>query len=221
MCCAHSPPPLVQLLAYPPAGVIIAGITILLSTAQSVNATQGALIDLFERIENFFRRLEAYIELPPTARMTDVIVKVMVEVLLILALATREIKQGKIKTFLRRLEGRSDIEDALRRLDSLTQEESRMAAAQGLRATHGVAEGVKIIADDMHCIDDRVMAIEDRVRSVDDKVIDVDDKIDAIIDDGEKARGELRQLANDVGHQKRNQLRQDLRTLAFSPRSIY
>ena len=63
---------------------------------QGVSAGQGALFDLFDRIGNFFRRLEAYIELPPTAGMTDAIVNVMVEILLILALATNEIKQGKI-----------------------------------------------------------------------------------------------------------------------------
>jgi hypothetical protein len=45
---------------------------------------------------------------------------------------------------MRKLVGRSNIEDALRRLDKLTQEESRMAAAEGLRATHGVGEGVKV-----------------------------------------------------------------------------
>ena len=43
-----------------------------------------------------FRRLETYTELPPTNEMTDMIIKVMVEVLLILALVTREIKQGKL-----------------------------------------------------------------------------------------------------------------------------
>ena len=63
--------------------------------AQAVNASQGVLVDLFERIENFFRRLEAYVELPPTEGMMDIIVKVMAEVLLILALATKEIKQGR------------------------------------------------------------------------------------------------------------------------------
>ena len=44
-------------------------------------------------------RLGTYIELPPTAEMTDIIVKVMVEVLLILALVTKEIKQVKISKF--------------------------------------------------------------------------------------------------------------------------
>ena len=45
-------------------------------------------------------RLGRYIELPATAEMTDIMVKVMVEVLLILALVTREIKQGKISEFI-------------------------------------------------------------------------------------------------------------------------
>jgi len=43
-----------------------------------------------------FRRLETYTELRPTKEMTDIIIKVMVEVLLILALVTKEIKQGKL-----------------------------------------------------------------------------------------------------------------------------
>jgi hypothetical protein len=51
--------------------------------------------DLFERIEFFFRRLEAYNEVPPTAAMTDIITKIMVEVLTIFGIATKEIKQGR------------------------------------------------------------------------------------------------------------------------------
>jgi hypothetical protein len=47
------------------------------------------------RIENFFRRLESYTEVPPTAAMTDVIAKIMIEVLSILAIATKEIKQRR------------------------------------------------------------------------------------------------------------------------------
>jgi len=59
------------------------------------------------------------------------------------------------------LVGRTDIEDALGRLDRLTQDEVRMAAAQGLKATHEV--------------DDKVKAVEGKVQVV-------DDKIDLIID---------------------------------------
>jgi hypothetical protein len=52
-------------------------------------------MDLFERIEFFFRRLEAYTEITPTAAMTDIITKILVEVLTIFGIATKEIKQGR------------------------------------------------------------------------------------------------------------------------------
>ena len=50
---------------------------------------------MFERIENVFRRLEVYIEVPPTIGMMDAIVKVIIEVLSILAIVTKEIKQSR------------------------------------------------------------------------------------------------------------------------------
>ena len=53
------------------------------------------LIDIFVRIEGFFQRLESYTEVRPTAAMNDVIVKIIIEVLSILAIATKEIKQGR------------------------------------------------------------------------------------------------------------------------------
>ena len=64
--------------------------------AKAVSEAQDALIDIFERIENFFKRLETYTEVRPSAAMTDIIVKIMVEVLNILGIATKEIKQGRI-----------------------------------------------------------------------------------------------------------------------------
>ena len=53
------------------------------------------LIDIFVRIESFFKRLESYTKVPPTAAMTDANVKIMIEVLSILAITTKEIKQGR------------------------------------------------------------------------------------------------------------------------------
>jgi len=44
----------------------------------------------------FFRRLETYTQLPPTTEMMDMIVQIMVEVLFILGIATKEIKQGRM-----------------------------------------------------------------------------------------------------------------------------
>lgn len=66
----------------------------------AVGARQDTLVDLFERIENFFARLETYIEVPPTTGMTDVIVKIMFEVLSVLAIVTRVIKESRTSEFI-------------------------------------------------------------------------------------------------------------------------
>jgi hypothetical protein len=70
-----------------------------IQAAKDVETSQDALIDLFERIENFFKRLETYTSVPPTDAMTDIIVKIMIEVLNIFAIATKEIKQGRASAF--------------------------------------------------------------------------------------------------------------------------
>lgn len=60
-----------------------------------MRTSQDALIDLFGRMESFFKRLEKYIRFRPTAAVLDIIVKIMVEVISILGVATKEIGQGK------------------------------------------------------------------------------------------------------------------------------
>jgi hypothetical protein len=101
---------------FSPANVISAGVGVLLlvsilislgkdfhtdvcQAAKDVNASEEMLADLFERIENFFRRLECYAEVLPTNAMTDIIVKIMVEVLNIFAIATKEMKQGRASVY--------------------------------------------------------------------------------------------------------------------------
>jgi hypothetical protein len=102
---------------FSPAKVIFAGVGVLLSVciifitpsrglinrnahtsqaAKDVQASQDTLINIFERIEMFFRRLEIYTKVPATTEMMDIIVQIMVEVLSILGIATKEIKQGRM-----------------------------------------------------------------------------------------------------------------------------
>jgi len=60
-----------------------------------IRASQDNLIDIFERMEGFFQRLEIYTRVSPPPEMIDIIVKIMVEVLSILGIATKEMKQGR------------------------------------------------------------------------------------------------------------------------------
>ena len=57
---------------------------------------------------------------------------------------------------MKKLTGRTDIEDALSRLERLTQDEVGMAAAQGLRATHRVDDRVRDVDDKIALIIDGV-----------------------------------------------------------------
>ena len=50
-------------------------------------------------MENFFHRLEVYTEEAPTTEMVDITMKIMAEVLTILAIATKEIKEGRTSEF--------------------------------------------------------------------------------------------------------------------------
>ena len=68
------------------------------------------------------------------------------------------------ETFMKGLIGRTEIEDALKRLDKLTQEEARMAAAQNLKVTHIVDGRVRGVADAVAGVDCRVQQMADEVK---------------------------------------------------------
>ena len=62
---------------------------------EDISASYDALADLLESIEGFLNRLAIYTKLPPTTIMTEIIVKIMVELLSTLAVATKQITQGR------------------------------------------------------------------------------------------------------------------------------
>ncbi|KAH8999663.1 hypothetical protein EDB86DRAFT_652072 [Lactarius hatsudake] len=128
-------------MVFPPSKVVFSAIGILLVAAKDTAASRDVLIELFDKIESFFVRIQTYTEVPPTAEMINVMGKIMAEVLSILAIMTKETKQGRTKTFFKRLAGRTDVEDALRRLDKLEQGELRTVAAQVLKATGDIKDG--------------------------------------------------------------------------------
>ena len=126
--------------------------------AKDVIASEDALTDLLESIEHFLKRLDIYTKIPSTAAMDEIIVKIMVEVLSTLALATKELKQGRssefvladvapaltqcdAEKFIKSLfGGESGAEAVLQRLDRLTQDEARTTAAETLKVVYGLVQ---------------------------------------------------------------------------------
>ena len=165
----------------PPARAIFVGIHVLLSVrilllhsstslqcfnyknASGVSASYDSLVDIFERVGNFLNRVHIYAKIPLTRLMMGVIVEIMAELLSVLALTTKQIKQGRlsksfvaheppsaelaIEKFIRRLSGDHKVEVVLRRLDRLTEEEARMATVQTFELVHGLVKNVGVVME--------------------------------------------------------------------------
>jgi hypothetical protein len=63
--------------------------------ARDTAASRETLIELFEKMNDFFVRLKTYTDIPSTPEMTNAMGKIMAEVLSLLAIATKEMKQGR------------------------------------------------------------------------------------------------------------------------------
>jgi hypothetical protein len=72
--------------------------------------------------------------------------------------------------------GKADIEDALQRLEEVTLEEARMAAAESLEAIHGVGSNVQ---DMLKAMEDRMKGMEGMLQG---RLKGVDDRVDAVKD---------------------------------------
>jgi hypothetical protein len=83
--------------------------------------------------------------------------------------------------YAKRLIGRTDLEDALRRLDKLTHEEARMATAEVLRMTHAIDETVTGVREQVLVVDDRLVSVDNRMVNVDNRVATVDGKVTEVI----------------------------------------
>ena len=95
---------------------------------------------------------------------------------------TERLSEKYLKKLIGNAGNKTDIEDALKRLDMLTQEEARMAAAQLLKVANTIDNTVGGIADNIVDVDSRVAGVDDRVAGIDDRVKEVDDRIKAVDD---------------------------------------
>jgi hypothetical protein len=135
-----------------------------------------------------------------------------------------------LKKMIKQLIGNNDIEDALKRLDRLTQEEARMASAQLLKITNAInsevgeiADHVLVVGDRVAGVDDRLAGVDERVAGVGDRVKDVDNRLAAVIEgarcifpwssnnvqlptclDGKEAKGVIQHAADGVDRVERS-----------------
>jgi hypothetical protein len=132
-----------------------------------VGDSYDALVETFECVESFLRRLPIYtkIEQPPLA-MAEVVTKIMTELISVLALATKQMNQGRFsepvldkchpttysvaEKYGRRLLGENEIKTVLQRLDRLTIEESKETVAQTLDIVYGLVKNIEVIMEGVY-----------------------------------------------------------------------
>ncbi|KAH9957516.1 hypothetical protein BC827DRAFT_654119 [Russula dissimulans] len=109
-------------MAFPPAKAVCSGIAVLLSRIKDVSASYDALLDLFESFESFLGRLDTYTKIPLTTAMTEIAVKILIELLSTISLAIQHVKQGRLK--------------------------ARTSATETLEVVYGLVKNMKVVMDD-------------------------------------------------------------------------
>ena len=95
--------------------------------------------------------------------MEDLIIKILVELISVLALASKQIKQGRLSKyaftymvfvtqcvavkFAKKLLRETEIETVLRRLDRLTQDEARMIVAETFGVVQGLMGNITVVME--------------------------------------------------------------------------
>ena len=64
--------------------------------ADGVSASYDALLELFECLGNFLKRLHIYTEISLDPLMTEIVAKIMVELISILAVSKKQIGRGRL-----------------------------------------------------------------------------------------------------------------------------
>ena len=127
-------------------------------------------------------RLEIYTGVSLTPAMTNKMVQITVEILDILATATKEMKQSRLsefhlrlssleahiglEIFLKKVAGRTDLEDGLKKLEKLTNEEIAMASARLVKVTDNINNKVTPVGDGVRGVDEKVQAVKGEVDEV-------------------------------------------------------
>jgi hypothetical protein len=123
--------------------------------------TQLSIIEFFECFEHFLDHLKVVTKIP--SDMGELLAKIMVELLGVLALATQQINRGQFNEFMatdashsanhgsekftKKLLAESEVQAVLQRLDRLTAEESRMTATQIMEVICGLFNNMKMVMD--------------------------------------------------------------------------
>ena len=187
---------------------------------KDIGASHDTLIHLFERIHFFVQRLKSYTGMSLTNESTELLGKIMAQLVLILALSTKAMTDKRIseltrslcfsladcgsEKILKKLVGKKEVEDALSQLDMLTKEESLMAMVRNLEIAHHVDGIVRDVDVNVNATKVLTEAIDENVKATKVLTEDIDGNVKAtkvLIEDNAKGiEGVARGVDNGTHH---------------------
>lgn len=184
-------------------------------------ASYELLVYLFERVDFFLKRLKSYTAIRRLSpEMMELLAKIMAQVLSVLALSTKVMKQKRISVsilsihpvladydteqIMKRLVGRRDVEDALQRLDTLTNAEGLMAAARTLEVVDHVDGEVTQIKEVIHRVDDKVGANLELIQRVEQRVVETKEVVHEVGGNITDIKHDVRRLNSTTTETKRS-----------------
>ncbi|VDB85607.1 unnamed protein product [Peniophora sp. CBMAI 1063] len=122
---------------------VFAAIAILLKAADSVSVRFDDLMQLFDRLGAYVRRLQVRVQAPMSSPTRDIAVQALVEALKALALATQMLRKNRVVLFLGALGSKSDaIRTAIEDLETVVSDEERMAVTDVIVGMHELSTHV-------------------------------------------------------------------------------
>jgi peptidoglycan hydrolase CwlO-like protein len=92
--------------------------------------------------------------------------------------------------------GNSDLENSLKNLDQLTQEEARMAQAEQLKVSHSIDEKVTDVDKGVKRIDETAKGIEGEVQDARSDVQDVGSKVESVEESMQALQDDVKDAGN-------------------------
>jgi hypothetical protein len=122
---------------FPPAPSIMGAILLLVQAGRGVSVALDSVMDLFDNLSLFTRRLDMYEKVSLTTGMKEIIVRVLAVVLKVCGFSRKLVSQGILKGRLFKwvkniFSGNDEIQGCLNTLKDLTSDEHKMASAQTL-----------------------------------------------------------------------------------------
>ena len=130
--------------------------------ANDYGTDNDAILGLFDCIESSLKLLRIHVEIPSNLVVTGKAMKILFQLTLVLALATRQAKQGRLRESVllnltvahsapdnikEKWLKEEDIMRVQRRLSRLTQEERQMTVTHNMEAVYGLISNVKVVLD--------------------------------------------------------------------------